>query len=197
MECSGRSAKSSKQGAIPSRRYRHSHAGQGGRSRACPDRTRKLFGDSDIAHDRLQRAGAGSSSGRFLCSPKAIRSADHVRSHSEASVRLTNPLKTLERVKGIEPSSSAWKAVALPLSYTRMGRIPFALWRPSVKNAVALMRNPAGLRRLVTFADVTPPSPFGYSPPAFPPFPPKPHPPCPPLPPTATDASVRSTAPHH
>src|ERR1700678_1376157 len=28
----------------------------------------------------------------------------------------------MERVKGIEPSSSAWKAVALPLSYTR-GRI--------------------------------------------------------------------------
>jgi hypothetical protein len=30
------------------------------------------------------------------------------------------PLKLLERVKGIEPSSSAWKAVALPLSYTRV-----------------------------------------------------------------------------
>ena len=30
-------------------------------------------------------------------------------------------LKRLERVKGIEPSSSAWKAVALPLSYTRVG----------------------------------------------------------------------------
>jgi len=30
-------------------------------------------------------------------------------------------LKLLERVKGIEPSSSAWKAVALPLSYTRAG----------------------------------------------------------------------------
>jgi hypothetical protein len=28
-------------------------------------------------------------------------------------------LKTLERVKGIEPSYSAWKAAALPLSYTR------------------------------------------------------------------------------
>jgi hypothetical protein len=28
-------------------------------------------------------------------------------------------LEGLERVKGIEPSSSAWKAVALPLSYTR------------------------------------------------------------------------------
>ncbi|EFO29157.1 conserved hypothetical protein [Roseibium sp. TrichSKD4] len=25
----------------------------------------------------------------------------------------------MERVKGIEPSSSAWKAAALPLSYTR------------------------------------------------------------------------------
>src|SRR5262249_37292282 len=28
----------------------------------------------------------------------------------------------MERVKGIEPSSSAWKAVALPLSYTRTRR---------------------------------------------------------------------------
>ena len=28
--------------------------------------------------------------------------------------------RRLERVKGIEPSSSAWKAVALPLSYTRI-----------------------------------------------------------------------------
>jgi hypothetical protein len=35
-----------------------------------------------------------------------------VLSHPSAVVRL-------ERVKGIEPSSSAWKAVALPLSYTR------------------------------------------------------------------------------
>jgi hypothetical protein len=30
-------------------------------------------------------------------------------------------LKELERVKGIEPSYSAWKAAALPLSYTRAG----------------------------------------------------------------------------
>ena len=28
-------------------------------------------------------------------------------------------MKNLERVKGIEPSYSAWKAAALPLSYTR------------------------------------------------------------------------------
>jgi hypothetical protein len=30
-------------------------------------------------------------------------------------------LRILERVKGIEPSYSAWKAAALPLSYTRAG----------------------------------------------------------------------------
>src|SRR5271155_2657624 len=30
------------------------------------------------------------------------------------------PAKLLERVKGIEPSYSAWKAAALPLSYTRI-----------------------------------------------------------------------------
>ena len=28
--------------------------------------------------------------------------------------------KVVERVKGIEPSYSAWKAAALPLSYTRV-----------------------------------------------------------------------------
>src|SRR5882762_6395487 len=33
----------------------------------------------------------------------------------------------LERVKGIEPSSSAWKAVALPLSYTRPVQNSFSL----------------------------------------------------------------------
>ena len=38
-----------------------------------------------------------------------------------ANSRQSNQWKTLERVKGIEPSSSAWKAVALPLSYTRAG----------------------------------------------------------------------------
>jgi hypothetical protein len=37
------------------------------------------------------------------------------------SKSLANSLQLLERVKGIEPSSSAWKAVALPLSYTRAG----------------------------------------------------------------------------
>jgi hypothetical protein len=31
-------------------------------------------------------------------------------------------MKRLERVKGIEPSYSAWKAAALPLSYTRAGQ---------------------------------------------------------------------------
>ena len=34
---------------------------------------------------------------------------------------LAKSLKNLERVEGIEPSYSAWKAAALPLSYTRDG----------------------------------------------------------------------------
>src|SRR3954463_11986155 len=38
----------------------------------------------------------------------------------------TGCFQTLERVKGIEPSSSAWKAVALPLSYTRLIRVAFS-----------------------------------------------------------------------
>src|SRR5690606_1153150 len=38
----------------------------------------------------------------------------------------------LERVKGIEPSSSAWKAVALPLSYTREER--FTCRTPRITN---------------------------------------------------------------
>jgi hypothetical protein len=31
----------------------------------------------------------------------------------------------IERVKGIEPSSEAWEAPALPLSYTRMSLINY------------------------------------------------------------------------
>jgi hypothetical protein len=40
----------------------------------------------------------------------------------------------LERVKGIEPSSSAWKAVALPLSYTRATSIYATNSRPRLTN---------------------------------------------------------------
>ena len=44
----------------------------------------------------------------LACRPTVVTSSIHCR-------RLTP-----KRVKGIEPSSSAWKAMALPLSYTRM-----------------------------------------------------------------------------
>lgn len=51
--------------------------------------------------------------------------------------RMTSPLprecsttephgRDMERVKGIEPSSGAWKASALPLSYTRLVRCVFS-----------------------------------------------------------------------
>src|SRR3954464_7393284 len=56
--------------------------------------------------------------------------------------------KAVERVKGIEPSSSAWKAVALPLSYTRAGRVAprcaagISLVRPAVASRLASRLKP-------------------------------------------------------
>jgi hypothetical protein len=46
-------------------------------------------------------------------------------------------LKTLERVKGIEPSYSAWKAAALPLSYTRVRPINY---HATVSASTAMLR---------------------------------------------------------
>ena len=40
-----------------------------------------------------------------------------------ASQTKKRPQGVLERVKGIEPSSVAWEATALPLSYTRVAAI--------------------------------------------------------------------------
>jgi hypothetical protein len=51
----------------------------------------------------------------------------------------SKPLKTLERVKGIEPSYSAWKAAALPLSYTR-------LWADHVSRQASRLNRPAPVR---------------------------------------------------
>ena len=53
----------------------------------------------------------------------------------------------LERVKGIEPSSIAWKAIALPLSYTRIGAnkniVTLALQMPPECAAPTFMSTPA------------------------------------------------------
>src|SRR3954465_9264159 len=55
-------------------------------------------------------------------------------------------LKALERVKGIEPSYSAWKAAALPLSYTRdrgsLTRPGGGLNCPSTAQSTAFQRLP-------------------------------------------------------
>src|SRR5215831_732865 len=69
-------------------------------------------------------------------------------------------LKTLERVKGIEPSSSAWKAVALPLSYTRarealhasppsprLRRVAFAISRLASRSAAGAKAGGGGRTR--------------------------------------------------
>ena len=53
-------------------------------------------------------------------------------------------LKSLERVKGIEPSYSAWKAAALPLSYTRDRTDPLTCSAPGL-NHPALGTKPVAL----------------------------------------------------
>src|SRR5262245_64745741 len=66
----------------------------------------------------------------------------------------------LERVKGIEPSSSAWKAVALPLSYTRarealhasppsprLRRLAFAIGRLASRSAAGAKAGGGGRTR--------------------------------------------------
>ena len=59
------------------------------------------------------RLGAWHSAAEFLTPPFVDYNV--MPSHSSESDG------NLERVKGIEPSSIAWKAIALPLSYTRVG----------------------------------------------------------------------------
>ena len=55
-------------------------------------------------------------------------------------------LKPLERVKGIEPSYSAWKAAALPLSYTRVRPINYHA-TPAASTTLNLARAGPGLNR--------------------------------------------------
>jgi hypothetical protein len=56
-----------------------------------------------------------------------------------ASALITKQLKGVERVNGIEPSSSAWKAVALPLSYTRNCRGTATAAYPGAQAATKIM----------------------------------------------------------
>jgi hypothetical protein len=71
--------------------------------------------------------GRGGRRSRRTCSPSREEPSAGVS--SEFRSRLW-PWILLERVKGIEPSYSAWKAAALPLSYTR-GAEPARAGRPS------------------------------------------------------------------
>ena len=66
------------------------------------------------------------------------------RCHSGAPVSVLLPAgREMERVKGIEPSYSAWKAAALPLSYTR----PFDPDRAPLPSTGAARQWPSGPER--------------------------------------------------
>ena len=55
--------------------------------------------------------------------PFCVRKRGYRRRRAAHQKGISPVSETLERVKGIEPSSSAWKAVALPLSYTRIATL--------------------------------------------------------------------------
>ena len=71
-----------------------------------------------VGHVCAQRRA---SMGRFFRSIAIKRAQTRITLANLASNRnrLMAPDGDLERVKGIEPSYSAWEAAALPLSYTR------------------------------------------------------------------------------
>ena len=54
----------------------------------------------------------------------------------------------MERVKGIEPSYSAWKAAALPLSYTRAQAMNYHVADVASTAMRRFGRVPAGVRRV-------------------------------------------------
>ena len=71
----------------------------------------------------------GNSSSEFASAKKGLacrsrrqtgKSSDHVQFQEKLQPNCPGrTFEPLERVKGIEPSSQAWEASALPLSYTR------------------------------------------------------------------------------
>ena len=115
------------------------HAGLGGQRPSLPRPTRHC-GDQVLrgwAHVRViaeimgwEEATSRRSSAAMSVAGPPREPQSHSSTRPEGEHKLQNQLqnhhpekwtKCLERVKGIEPSSSAWKAVALPLSYTRAG----------------------------------------------------------------------------
>jgi hypothetical protein len=61
-------------------------------------------------------------SGRGISPGSSQSSADRQAARQTGPKEIDHGVSvSMERVKGIEPSSSAWEAAALPLSYTREG----------------------------------------------------------------------------
>ena len=90
-------------------------------------RVQDIFATFDVSHYRPKER------------PNMVRVVD------EKTKQCRKCLKMLERVKGIEPSYSAWKAAALPLSYTRI--VSDLTWPGAGLNSPARCKFPCfGLR---------------------------------------------------
>jgi hypothetical protein len=81
---------------------------------------RRVFALSHQSITSMPRASAViRDAGLLLFVTKSERVSRAIYAGGAPTRYLAAAAEALERVKGIEPSSSAWKAVALPLSYTR------------------------------------------------------------------------------
>lgn len=80
------------------------------------------FESGFIGRDRIYHRLSPRSEADRACSANGLFPAapeDGMSAHRKQPNRVEIPIRNLERVAGIEPASQAWKASALPLSYTR------------------------------------------------------------------------------
>src|SRR5262249_31645688 len=78
-----------------------------------------LLGHLTVLYSLLSHSGRRGRPPRSICQRRRSLDKNDLFAFQHSPASQNSGRLRLERVKGIEPSSSAWKAVALPLSYTR------------------------------------------------------------------------------
>ena len=87
----------------------------------CADRFERVWPDIDAQLRQDQPFAPTQHQRRVLVRRRIARGTrDQVAHDRVAHDRIRHGGREVERVKGIEPSSVAWEATALPLSYTRV-----------------------------------------------------------------------------
>ena len=81
-----------------------------------------------------------------------------VRTTASGMAVFCGKFRIVERVKGIEPSSSAWEAAALPLSYTRKASLQGGAggWQISRERSIRIARRRIQAAALFRFVCAAP-----------------------------------------